>query len=80
MDDKIPKKYKSKYWELVYPITLLECPEKEDLEPTKYIDHMCNNTPGDITSGKYMIKTPRFDSGTPEEWIIFMDLVQKALG
>ena len=26
-----------------------------------------------------MIKIPRFDSGTPEEWIIFMDLVQKSL-
>ena len=25
------------------------------------------------------MKIPRFDSGTPEEWIIFMDLVQKAL-
>ena len=26
-----------------------------------------------------MIKIPRFDSGTPEEWIIFVDLVLKAL-
>ena len=26
-----------------------------------------------------MIKIPRFDSGTPEEWIIFVDLVQKVL-
>ena len=26
-----------------------------------------------------MIKIPRFDSGTPEKWIIFVDLVQKAL-
>ena len=26
-----------------------------------------------------MIKIPRFDSGTPEECIIFVDLVQKAL-
>ena len=26
-----------------------------------------------------MIKIPRSDSGTPEEWIIFVDLVQNAL-
>ena len=40
---------------------------------------MCHNTPGDNTSGKYMIKIPRFDSGKPKEWIIIMDLVQKTL-
>ena len=45
----------------------------------EYIDHMCHNTPGDNTSEKYVIKIPRFDSGTPEEWIIFVDLVQKSL-
>ena len=78
MEEKIPKKYKSKSWELVNPIILLESPEKGDLKPSKYIDHMYHNTPGDSTSCKYMIKMPRFDSGTPEEWIIVVDLVQKA--
>ena len=38
-------------------------PEKEDLKPREYID---------------AIKVPRFDSDTPEEWIIFVDLIQKA--
>ena len=52
---------------------------KGDLKPSKYIDYMCHNTPGNSTSGKYIIEIPRFDSGMPEEWIIFMDLVQKAL-
>ena len=40
---------------------------------------MSHYTPRDTTSGKYVIKIPRFDSGTPEEWIIFVDLVQKSL-
>ena len=40
---------------------------------------MCHNTPGDNTSGKYVIKIPRLNSGTPEEWIIFVELVQMAL-
>ena len=52
---------------------------KQDLEPNEYIDHTCHNTPGDSTSGKYVIQIPRFDSGTSEGWIIFIDLVQKAL-
>ena len=64
---------------MVNPVIPLERSEKEDLEPSKYKDHTCHNTPGDSASGKYMIKIPRFDSSTPEEWIIFVDLVQKAL-
>ena len=79
MKDKIPKKNKSKSQELVNPIIPLERSEKEDLEPSGHIDHMCHNTPGDSASGKYVIKIPRFDSGTSEEWIIFVDLIQKAL-
>ena len=79
IEDKITKKNKFKSQELVNPIILLERPEKEDLKPSKYIYHMCHNFSGNITSGKYMMKIPRFNSGTPEEWIIFMDLVKKAL-
>ena len=51
----------------------------DDLDALEYIDHMYHNTPGDITSGKYIIKIPRFDSGTLEECIIFVVLVQKRL-
>ena len=45
----------------------------------EYIEYTCHNTPGDITSGKNIIKIPRFDSGMPEDQIIFVDQVQKAL-
>ena len=75
MEDMIPKKNKSKSPELINPIFSLERPENEDLEPSEYVDHTCHNTSGDSTSGKHMIKTLRSDSGTPEEWIIFVDLV-----
>merc|ERR1711966_427836 len=37
------------------------------------------NTPGDSTTGKYVIKVPIYDSGHPEEWIIFTELVNKCL-
>ena len=64
---------------MVKPIIPLARPEKDELDASEYIDHTCHNTPGDTTSGKYIIKIPRFDSGTPEEWIIFVDLVNKSL-
>ena len=55
MEDKISKKNKSKCCELVNQSILLECPEKEDLKSSKYIDHMLHNTPGNSTSGKYVV-------------------------
>ena len=48
------------------------------LDALEYIDLACHNTPKDTASGKYVIKIPRLDSGTPEEWIIFVDIVQKS--
>ena len=71
----ITKTYPSK---LVKPIIPLARPEKDELDSSEYIDYTCHNTPKDTTAGKYIIKIPRFDSGTPEEWIIFLDLVQKS--
>ena len=65
---------------MVEPIIPLPRPEKVELHVLKYIDHTCYNTPGDTTLGKYVIKIPRFDSGAPVEWVIFVDLVKKSLG
>ena len=64
---------------MVNPINLLEYPQENELEALEDIDQTCYNTPGNTNSGKYIIKIPRFDSGTPEEWIIFVDIVQMAL-
>ena len=79
MDYRIPKKGKSCPSKLVKPIIPLIRTEKDGLEPYKYIDHTYCKTPGDSTSGKYMINIPIFGSSTPEEWIIFMNLVQNSL-
>ena len=60
-------------------LTQANWPNQSFLWPDQeYIDHTCHNTPRDTTSGKFIIKIPRFDSGTPEEWIIFVNLVQKS--
>ena len=79
MEDKIPQQTKTHPSKLAQPVIPLARPEKDKLEALEYIDHTCHNTPGDITSEKYMIKLPRFDSGTPEECIIFVYLDKKSL-
>ena len=65
--------------ELVNPIIPLARPEKDEHEVLEYIKHRRHNTPGGTASGKHIIKIPRFNSGTPNEWIIFVDLLQKSL-
>ena len=79
IEKNIPKKSSTHPSELVKPIIPLARPENHEPDASEYINHTCHNTPGDTTSGKYVIKIPRFDSGTPEQWIIFVDLVQKSL-
>ena len=79
IEEQIPKKIKNHPSKLVKPIIPLARPENNELDASESIDHMCQNTPRDTTSGKDVIKIPRFDSGTPDEWIIFVDLGQKSL-
>ena len=63
---------------LVKPISPLTRPENNELEASEFINHTSHNTHTDTTSGKNLIKIPRLDSGTPEEWILFVNLVQKS--
>ena len=53
MENHIPKKNKPTFQESVDPIIPLERPEKEYLEPSKYIGHACHNSPGNSTPGKH---------------------------
>ena len=82
MDYTIPKKKGTKIIApLVRPIITLERPEsKEKIPPSEYIEHKCHNDPGDSKSGQYVVKIPRYGSGTPEDWLIFIDLCKKAIG
>ena len=59
IEEQIPKKTKTHPSKLVKPT--LAKPEKDELDTSKNIDHMCHNTPRDTTSGEYIIKIPRFD-------------------
>ena len=81
MRKKLPKKVKTHPSKLVEPIIPLDRPGNYQLDVLEYIDYMYHNTSGDATSGKHAIKITRFVFGTStEEWIIFVDLVQKSLG
>ena len=43
------------------------------------MDHTCHNIPCNSVLGKDEIKIPRFKSGTPEDWIIFVGLSPEGL-
>ena len=79
IEEQIPKTIKTHLSKLVKPIIPLAKPKKHELYTLEYVHLMCHNTPRYTTSGKYIIKILRFDAYTPEEWIIFVDLVQKSL-
>ena len=69
--DKIPKHTKSRQSKFDKPIIPVAKPEKDEREPSKCINHTCHDTPKAKVCG-------RFDSGTPEEWMIFVDLILKS--
>ena len=77
MNERIPKNGKVNNYQT--PIIQLERTVVQDKKDIKYIKHTCHNTPGDSTTDKYVIKVPIYDSGHPEEWIIFTELVHKCL-
>ena len=79
IEEQIPKKIKTHSTKLVKPFICLSRPDNDELDALENIDHTCHNTPRDTTSGKSVIRISRFDSGTPQEWIIFVDLFQKSL-
>ena len=61
------QKSKSSPSEFIKSNFSLSRPEKDTLDVLEYIDDTCHNTPEDITSGKVIIKIPRFDSSAPEQ-------------
>ena len=61
------------------PIIALERARSSDSKDQKHIEHTCYNTPGDSKTGKYVIQVPIYDSGNPEEWINFVELVNKCI-
>ena len=78
MEDSISRKTQSGPNKLFKPTISLAQLEMDELELSKYGYHTYHNTPEDNTSEKYVIEILKFGCGTPEEWIIFLDLVQRS--
>ena len=72
----IPKKKKG--W-VIKPAIKLERPEVKVLKKGEYISPNCLTVPGDPDSPSYTIQLPYYCDGSPEEYLIWRDLLQKAL-
>ena len=49
--------------------------DNKDLDSSIYMDHRRHDTPGNSNWRNHVMKIPKFDSNTPDEWIIFVDLL-----
>ena len=64
---------------LIAPAISLDRPEKKDLRKGQYLECKCHTRPGDPDSPVYSIQIPYFGTGTPEEWLQFLDGLEKAI-
>ena len=64
---------------LIAPAISLERPDKKYLRKGQYVECKCNARPGDPESPVYSIQIPYFGTGTPEEWLQFLDNLEKAI-
>ena len=75
----IPKKKNVGTPTLIVPAIPLGRPEKKILTKGQYVEYKCFSSPGDTDSPAYNIQIPYFGTGTPEEWLMFLDNLDKAL-
>jgi len=45
----------------------------------KCVEYRCHSSPGDPDSPVYSLQVPYFSTGGPEEWLLFMDNLNKAI-
>ena len=64
---------------LIAPAISLERPDKKDPRKGQYVECKCNARPGDPESSFYSIQIPYFVTDTPEEWLQFLDNLEKAI-
>ena len=76
---KIAKKTKKERVALLNPIIPLERPPDRELKKGDYVNLKCHLVPGDPNSNTYEIHVPYFGTGTPEEWLIFVDRLWKGI-
>ena len=73
------KKASTESAQLIVPAISLDRPEPKQLASGQYLTLKCQNTPGDPDSTTYNLQIPFFGSGTAEEWLIFLDNLNKGI-
>ena len=61
------------------PIIDLERPLEKVLKVGQYVASKCHNTPGDNDSGSYEINLPYYRGWSPQELLVWLDKLLKAL-
>ena len=64
---------------LITPAIDLNRPERKVLTKGQYVEYKCHSSPGDPDSPVYSLQVPYFSTGSPEEWLLFMDNLNKAI-
>jgi len=64
---------------LITPAIDLNRPERKVLTKGQYVEYKCHSSPGDPDSPVYSLQVPYFSTGSPEEWLLFMDNLNRPL-
>jgi len=64
---------------LINPAISLDCPERKLLTKGQYVEYRCHSSPRGPDSPVYSLLGPYFSTGSPEEWLLFMDNFYKAI-
>ena len=76
--NRIAKKKKTSV-SLVNPIIPYERPKDKELKKGDCVNLKCHVVPADTNSNTYEIHVPYFGTGSPEEWLIFLDRLWKGI-
>ena len=77
MKVNVPRKSKQSNNGFAPPPIPLERPAAKELEKDQYLALKLKSVPGRASSGEYTLNVPYFQSGEPEEWLKFMQSLNK---
>ena len=64
---------------LITPAITLDRPEPKQLSTGQYLTLKCQNQPGQADSTTYNLSIPYFGQGSAEEWLMFLDNLNKGI-
>ena len=73
------KKVSTELNNLITPAISLDRPEPKQLSTGQYLTLKCQNQPGQADSTTYNLSIPYFGQGSAEEWLMFLDNLNKGI-